>query len=1081
MLAVAQTVTSVTNAGASVNAAPPGTKLQINGNGFGTLQGSNFLSFDGFLLQPPNPVVFQGWNNTVISFTVPDPTIVPAGNHTLYVWLWDGSSQAAVKSNGVQFTVQPVPLQIFSLSGGGTTSAGVYTTNAGSTILITGGGLQAFVQGTSCIAPTGRVNLTSSASSTTSDNYSYDYNNGEIIFSLPTNIAPGSYELFLSDGTGGASQKLPLTINTQKPSNFILRNGPQINFISPNPAPLVPGDIQLYGGLFPGLQGNGFVELTGSSLTQPLVITTNLTWLTNEVVFSLPTSLTPGNYNISVSTDSVSGCGKSTPPVPFAIVAGPQQLTANNPSGEALSSAQPGSTIVLSALTPGVADPFQGNPLSIAWCAPSAQPNLQQACSPFNPAQTATIISAAQISAAIPINQPNRSYLIEVVDQNNVVEGFLNGFSVTQPHLTSPNPIWGYADVHNHQFANLGFGGSLFWGEPFDPGGLQGALGSCILPHGLWHLADTIGHLVGQTFAFPNSGSPQFDGWPTWNSYDHQQVYMDWLFRAHQGGLQLMVMHAVNNELFCLVANRAPGFTCNDMDAAVKELQGAKSMEGFVDQQAGGPGKGWYRIVTTPQQARTAIANGQLAVVLGIEVDNLFGCTVSGNCTPAQVVSSLNRFFNLGVRHLFPLHVSDNGFGGAALYRPEFNIQNKIIDGYWFNVRDCSSDGVQFQLLSTANFTDWLLSGFVLTSNIGPPPNYTAAGQCNATPPTPLLDTLITSMMAHGMIIDVDHMSWLTLDRTLELVEPRHYPVVAGHTGFLDISIGAKRSEGQKSDSILARLSKLGALVAPILEQGASTEILPASDSIFAGPNPTKHPCSNSSWAWAQAYLFAVDKMLGAPVALGSDFNGFAGEPAPRFGSDGCAGNGTEMASQAFGGSVKYPFAVPGVGSSFSQNMVGQRTFNYNTDGMAHIGMYPDFIADLMAQGLTPTQLTPLFQSAEAYIELWERTSRSHAEVSPTSLIFGPTAPGAKTAAVTVVFSNQGGSPVNVIGVSLSGLQSSNFSETTNCASPLAVGSSCTISVSFAPLSTGPKTAALQVNDDAEGNPHRVIVLGFGQ
>ena len=44
----------------------------------------------------------------------------------------------------------------------------------------------------------------------------------------------------------------------------------------------------------------------------------------------------------------------------------------------------------------------------------------------------------------------------------------------------------------------------------------------------------------------------------------------------------------------------------------------------------GGPGQGWFRIVTTPQQARDAVRAGKLAVVLGIEVDNLFNCKETG-------------------------------------------------------------------------------------------------------------------------------------------------------------------------------------------------------------------------------------------------------------------------------------------------------------------------------------------------------------------------------------------------------------------------------------------------------------------
>src|SRR5688500_17638377 len=32
---------------------------------------------------------------------------------------------------------------------------------------------------------------------------------------------------------------------------------------------------------------------------------------------------------------------------------------------------------------------------------------------------------------------------------------------------TAAEPIWGFADLHNHMFANLGFGGLAIWGKPF--------------------------------------------------------------------------------------------------------------------------------------------------------------------------------------------------------------------------------------------------------------------------------------------------------------------------------------------------------------------------------------------------------------------------------------------------------------------------------------------------------------------------------------------------------------------------------------------------------------------------------------
>src|SRR5437016_4621385 len=122
------------------------------------------------------------------------------------------------------------------------------------------------------------------------------------------------------------------------------------------------------------------------------------------------------------------------------------------------------------------------------------------------------------------------------------------------PGLTNPNPIWGYADVHMHQFANLGFGGLLMWGQPYAPSGIADALPFCdftnripivgplgnplnivggipIPVHGPSHTADLIGLAVGQGFQAVG-GYPNFDWWPKWSTFDHQQVYIDWLYRA---------------------------------------------------------------------------------------------------------------------------------------------------------------------------------------------------------------------------------------------------------------------------------------------------------------------------------------------------------------------------------------------------------------------------------------------------------------------------------------------------------------------------------------------------------------------
>ena len=81
--------------------------------------------------------------------------------------------------------------------------------------------------------------------------------------------------------------------------------------------------------------------------------------------------------------------------------------------------------------------------------------------------------------------------------------------------------------------------------------------------------------------------------------------------------------------------------------------------------------------------------------------------------------------------------------------------------------------------------------------------------------------------------------------------------------------------------------------------------------------------------------------MKGGPVGIGTDLNGSAGLPGPRFGPEACPGKGTT--SHAKG--VSYPFVADASGAKRSiAGVVGQKTFDINNDGLAHVGMLPDSI-----------------------------------------------------------------------------------------------------------------------------------------
>jgi len=49
------------------------------------------------------------------------------------------------------------------------------------------------------------------------------------------------------------------------------------------------------------------------------------------------------------------------------------------------------------------------------------------------------------------------------------------------------------------------------------------------------------------------------------------------------------------------------------------------------------------------------------------------------------------------------------------------------------------------------------------------------------------------------------------------------------------------------------------------------------------------------------------------------------------------------------------------------------RVLDINEDGFANMGMFPDFVEELRKIGITDQGLAPLFNSAEAYIQMWER------------------------------------------------------------------------------------------------------------
>jgi len=536
--------------------------------------------------------------------------------------------------------------------------------------------------------------------------------------------------------------------------------------------------------------------------------------------------------------------------------------------------------------------------------------------------------------------------------------------------LALAEPLEGFADIHVHQMANLGFGGSVVWGGAY--GNPRSELGPIPSKYKRGHDATetaVTGHIVktivntfvADLFGHGEDGWPTFRSWPNHNIWTHQQVYQDWLFREYQGGLRLMVLLAVNSEdmfgrgenhLFFIIRRhrfqrfKRDGRTGNDMEALEWQVRAAYDMQQAIDEKYGGPGMGWYRIVRDPEEASAVVAQGKLAVILGTELQHLFNCDVDRPaCTPQTITEGLNRLEAMGVNYVFPIHHKLNQFGGPATFQPlNSGPTEKCLDLAY----ECSSIGL-----------------------------------------TDLGRILLKELAARGMLIDTEHMSRKAFNDTMSTVESLHYPVLAGHVVPLDLQTqSSQQRERARTSDELTRIFKVGGIVAPILGTSAN-EYDPAN----ATPPPIPVRCGSNDGSadqWANAYMLIRnlakkgDGKEQLSIPLGTDWNGFAGWPGPRHDkSHPCHPRYTRNHKQIpLEPEVTYPLLLPpqlkpaAIGGTASLDLFAwpdsSRQWDYNLLGAAHAGMVPDFIENLRLLGLTVADLEPLYRSARGVVDLWK-------------------------------------------------------------------------------------------------------------
>ena len=99
--------------------------------------------------------------------------------------------------------------------------------------------------------------------------------------------------------------------------------------------------------------------------------------------------------------------------------------------------------------------------------------------------------------------------------------------------------------------------------------------------------------------------------------------------------------------------------------------------------------------------------------------------------------------------------------------------------------------------------------------------------------------------------------------------------------------------------------------------------------------------------------------------------------------------------------------------------------------------------------------------------------------IAPSSIIFPSTKVGQESPTQQVTATNTGSAIINITSILVSGGNSGDFQKTnTTCGATLAVGTSCTVNMSFLPTASGARSSTLVFTDSAANSPQSVALSG---
>lgn len=505
-----------------------------------------------------------------------------------------------------------------------------------------------------------------------------------------------------------------------------------------------------------------------------------------------------------------------------------------------------------------------------------------------------------------------------------------------RPHRgeTSYAEVRGYADAHTHHMAYEFLGGEVHCGRPWHSYGVEHALQDCEDHTATGGKGAVLEAFLSGRPTHDPVGWPTFRDWPAPDSLTHEGTYYRWMERAWRGGLRLFVNLLVENNQLCQLYPLKRN-SCDDMDSVRLQAERMKEFERYVDAQAGGPGEGFYRIVRSPFEARRVINEGKLAAVMGIETSVVFGCTMKldvPQCTEEEIERQLDEVHRMGVRQMELVNKFDNALSGVAGDEAAtgvlVNSANFLETGSFWKMRTCPEtygegvhDKEQYAVPREVSDRDPLFAA--IAQEYAPPlalPVYPGAPHCNQRGLTDLGELTIRGLAKRKMLFDPDHMSVLARKASLDLVDAMDYQ-------------GVLSSHSWSTPDAYPRISELGGFIAPYA--GDSTGFV-------------------EKWKY---HTSRADRRYYYGLGFGADINGLGAQGDPR---------GADAENP-----VSYPFEGLG-GVTVRKQVSGERVYDINVDGVAHYGLYPDWVEDL--RRLAGDDIVQdMARGAEAYLQTWER------------------------------------------------------------------------------------------------------------